>query len=497
MRGPDPWHYTLAPGVTIESWTNDAILLRHGRRHALALGEGTREALRLLDGRGGHVEGLLAACVAGGTDIDPERSCLSLLYQLERSALLSRGVLHADASLVTVDPLRAPANGPPQRVPTGMLRLAPAVLGAWGPAGLAGELPGSWARAWICARSLMPILADLERGISFDELCELFESYPQNVLEAVLRLLVWCGLVHRADGPGDRRAVEWAPHESLFHARTRWGYSERPLGKTFPFPRPARPVESGPAPAARIVLPPPEPEAMKVRDLPFAHVVDARRSVRRYAEAPITLAELAELAFRTFAPRGERYPYPSAGRLYPLEPYFAVRRCDGLGAGFYAYDAHGHALLVKAEPSVELQRLFEDAANAMGDGQQPDALIILAVRENPVGWMYGDLAYSLILKEVGAVFQLAALTATAMGLAACPLGCGDSVLFARLLGHQTSHPISVGELSLGRPPDPAAFEEEARPICGGSPNEPRVPDSPQSAPVSSPGNGRVTGERIS
>jgi hypothetical protein len=65
--------------------------------------------------------------------------------------------------------------------------------------------------------------------------------------------------------------------------------------------------------------------------------------------------------------------------------------------------------------------------------------------------VYGDLSYSLILKEVGAVFQMAMMAAAAMGLGACPLGCGNSLLFARLARTSPAGEVSVGELMLGRP----------------------------------------------
>jgi hypothetical protein len=53
------------------------------------------------------------------------------------------------------------------------------------------------------------------------------------------------------------------------------------------------------------------------------------------------------------------------------------------------------------------------------------------------------------LKEVGAVFQVAMMAAAAMGLATCPLGCGDSLLLSKLVGVNPLNETSVGELTLG------------------------------------------------
>jgi SagB-type dehydrogenase family enzyme len=76
-------------------------------------------------------------------------------------------------------------------------------------------------------------------------------------------------------------------------------------------------------------------------------------------------------------------------------------------------------------------------------------LLVLAARYARTRRVYGDLAYSLILKEVGAVIQTALMSAAAMGLAVCPLGCGDSLLFSDLTGVDTLTETSVGELMLG------------------------------------------------
>jgi oxazoline/thiazoline dehydrogenase len=63
---------------------------------------------------------------------------------------------------------------------------------------------------------------------------------------------------------------------------------------------------------------------------------------------------------------------------------------------------------------------------------------------------YGDLAYSLVLKEVGALLQTLYLVAEDLGLAVCALGGrspGD--LLARLCGTTELDEPVVGEVMLG------------------------------------------------
>lgn len=68
-----------------------------------------------------------------------------------------------------------------------------------------------------------------------------------------------------------------------------------------------------------------------------------------------------------------------------------------------------------------------------------------------LSWKYASIAYAVILKDVGVLLQNMYLVATAMGLAPCALGSGDSDLFAKAAGIDYLVEASVGESMLGRP----------------------------------------------
>ena len=63
---------------------------------------------------------------------------------------------------------------------------------------------------------------------------------------------------------------------------------------------------------------------------------------------------------------------------------------------------------------------------------------------------YPRLAYSLILKEVGAIMQTMMLAARVTGLDSCPLGCGNETLISKLIGTDSALEPTVGELMLIR-----------------------------------------------
>ena len=146
-------------------------------------------------------------------------------------------------------------------------------------------------------------------------------------------------------------------------------------------------------------------------------------------------------------------PYPSGGALYELEVYAVVAACRGLSPGLYHYDGLGHRLVRRTGRTAEFERLLSDAALAVGlQATEPQVLLVLAARLPRVAWKYTGLAYSLVLKHVGVVFQTMYLAATAMGLAPCAVGLGDSDLFAQAADVDYYAETSVGEFLLGSAP---------------------------------------------
>jgi SagB-type dehydrogenase family enzyme len=100
-----------------------------------------------------------------------------------------------------------------------------------------------------------------------------------------------------------------------------------------------------------------------------------------------------------------------------------------------------------ATPEVA-QLLREAAATAMMPGL-PHVLLVITCRFARLASKYESIAYALCLKDAGVVLQTMYLVATAMGLAPCALGGGDSDLFARASALPYLVEGSVGEFLLG------------------------------------------------
>lgn len=364
-----------------------------------------------------------------------------LLLQLHRAGLLQRELRWGAQAWARLHPQRTPAAAPPAPLPRGRLQLLRQVLVHASEEGLTLEAPGSWARINLVRPELLVLLDALARGCSPARAQRLLPQAP-GIVQPLLETLAWCGLLARPDAPA------WAAHDLLFHSRTRRGFGREAVGR-LSAPQQLLPLPEGP----RLVLARGCPA-----DLPgsLAQTLAARRSLREQAgDAALSLADLGRLLWHTLAVQTlagrTRRPYPGGGRCYALLPFLVVSRCAGLEAGLYAYDASLHELIHMPDHSAARQSLMQEATGSAQTRNPPQVLLVLCADYARMRSAYGDLGYSLLLKEVGAVMQTAQMVATALNLACCPLGTGDARLFAGLSGTEALQWPAVGELMLGSP----------------------------------------------
>ncbi len=273
----------------------------------------------------------------------------------------------------------------------------------------------------------------------------------------------------------------WEFHNLLFHSRCRQGRHDYPTGDIvaslevwdeFPVVKPPMSGQMVPLPQMSI-------DAIRQRDQTLTTAIEKRASIREYDENhPITIEQLGELLYRTArikeiytqdaeqtellkAQFGEdfdwgeisRRPYPCGGGMYELELYLAVRRCEGVKPGLYHYDPLNHQLAQIDAADADIQFLIKDAHQSSGEQGMPQVLLIITARFGRLFRKYRSLAYALVLKHVGVLYQNLYLVATNMGLAPCSLGAGDSDRFAQATGLDYVVESSVGEFMLGSLPN--------------------------------------------
>jgi oxazoline/thiazoline dehydrogenase len=196
-------------------------------------------------------------------------------------------------------------------------------------------------------------------------------------------------------------------------------------------------------------------------------VQETRRSIREFGDPAINAKQLGEFLFRVGrvkevteldvpTPNGSfrmdfaLRPYPGGGALYELELYPVVNRCTDLASGMYHYDPFNHRLERLAGKTPEVESLLQAANMATSIPlENIQVLIVVAARFQRMAWKYNMLAYAATLKHVGVLYQTMYLASTAMGLAPCAIGCGDSDIFARAAGTDYCVESSVGEFLIG------------------------------------------------
>lgn len=129
--------------------------------------------------------------------------------------------------------------------------------------------------------------------------------------------------------------------------------------------------------------------------------------------------------------------------------------------GLYYYQPQAHELSCISGETEAVEALLKDAGMAMGQGK-PQVLIVITARFQRLAWKYESIAYALMLKHVGALYQTMYLVATAMNLAPCGIGSGDSELFAQAVGCNYYAETSVGEFVLGSRKENDAVEVDGQ-----------------------------------
>jgi SagB-type dehydrogenase family enzyme len=310
------------------------------------------------------------------------------------------------------------------------------------------------------------------------EAAEALPAVPPASISAMGQMLAAAGVLCQASEAGaaaedeDLALRHWEFHDLLFHTRSRMGRHANPTGATFHFAGvvPPPPVSKPPSSSAIHLARPPSDRAMS--PMTVGEAIEARCSIRNHGETPISLCQLGEFLYRVDrirtttdfhipGPDGRPLasvelcsrPYPSGGALHELELYLSVHRCLDLEPGLYHYNPFEHSLDRLSGENERVTQLLQGASRATASQHIPQVLITFASRFQRMAWKYSAMAYSATLKNVGALYQTMYLVATAMGLAPCALGNGDSDLFAAAAGTSYYEETSVGEFMLGSRPE--------------------------------------------
>lgn len=199
----------------------------------------------------------------------------------------------------------------------------------------------------------------------------------------------------------------------------------------------------------------PQPTACPVHAVTVDQAIQQRRSVRQYAVASLTLAELSYLLWATQGVREVMEGHatfrtvPSAGARHAFETYVLANRIEGVQPGLYRYAALEHKLV-----EIDLDPAIADQITAGCFGQRfvrtSAATFIWAAVPYRMTWRYGERGYRYLHLDAGHVCQNLYLSAEAIDCGVCAIAAFDDDQMDQLLGLDGESAFTIYVATVGK-----------------------------------------------
>lgn len=176
-------------------------------------------------------------------------------------------------------------------------------------------------------------------------------------------------------------------------------------------------------PILRVQLPEPKTTSSKIN---FWRLLLHRRTCRDYnSSASMSLNHLAALLWATqglTTQQGDTFlrTAPSAGGLYPIETYLAVRSVEGLSQGIYHFRPGDFDLELLKQG--DFSSALAQAALEQNMFQVAQTTFIWSAIISRSKWKYNQRAYRYIYLDAGHIAQNLYLAAETIGLGVCAVG---------------------------------------------------------------------------
>lgn len=200
----------------------------------------------------------------------------------------------------------------------------------------------------------------------------------------------------------------------------------------------------------------PDPSGVDSPAEPLLDIVNRRRSLRRYSQDKITLAELSYLLWccQGVQQINEKHTFrtvPSAGARHAFETYILVNGVEGLRRGLYRYGALEGGL-VPVCLSKEIAGTVAEACLGQGMVAKSAVTLFWAAELARMRYRYGERGYRYLLLDAGHACQNLYLAAESIGCGACGIAAFDDDMLDNALGLDGEERFAVYACAVGKKP---------------------------------------------
>jgi SagB-type dehydrogenase family enzyme len=207
--------------------------------------------------------------------------------------------------------------------------------------------------------------------------------------------------------------------------------------------------------ATQPVLDLPDPLACPHKAVDVYDAIVERRSIRRYTQDPLSLAELSYLLWctqgvkETLRQSATLRTVPSAGARHAFETYILVNRVTDLRAGLYRFLALGHKLIEQAIDPTMANKITAACFGQQFVKHSAVSFVWTAVPYR-MNWRYGERGYRYLHLDVGHVCQNLYLSAESIQCGVCAIAAFDDDQMNRLLGIDGEQQFTIYVAAVGK-----------------------------------------------
>ncbi len=187
------------------------------------------------------------------------------------------------------------------------------------------------------------------------------------------------------------------------------------------------------------------PEPALTGDMSIEETLKERRSIREYRDVPLSLQEIAQLAWSAQGVSDEVSGFrtaPSAGATFPMEIYLLITEVEDVSDGVYRYNYDNHTLEKIIDGDLR-RDLYDVALRQPSIIDAPVVMVITGVVAR-TEQRYGGRALRYVYMEAGHVAQNVYLQGVALNIGTVVIGAFDDDGVADVLQLEDGeHPLYI------------------------------------------------------